>query len=170
MLLIKKEELKDYNDVYNVIKDAFLSAEHSDGNEHDLVNVLRQSKSFIPELSLVAEIDGKIVGHILFTKASVGKDTVLALAPLSVLPKFQKKGIGSALVSEGHNIAKKLGYSYSVVLGSEKYYPKFGYIPAVNLGINTPVGVPEINFMAVKLNENAAPIKCNMVYAKEFGI
>ena len=162
MLLIRKEELKDYNDVYNVIKDAFLSAEHSDGNEHDLVNVLRQSKSFIPELSLVAEIDGKIVGHILFTKASVGKDTVLALAPLSVLPKFQKKGIGSALVSEGHNIAKKLGYSYSVVLGSEKYYPKFG--------LNTPVGVPEINFMAVKLNENAAPIKGNMVYAKEFGI
>ena len=90
MLLIRKEELKDYNDVYNVIKDAFLSAEHSDGNEHDLVNVLRQSKSFIPELSLVAELDGKIVGHILFTKASVGKDTVLALAPLSVLPKFQK--------------------------------------------------------------------------------
>ena len=170
MLLIRKEELKDYNDVYNVIKDAFLSAEHSDGNEHDLVNVLRQSKSFIPECSLVAVIDGKIVGHILFTKASVGKDTVLALAPLSVLPKFQKKGIGSALVSEGHNIAKKLGYSYSVVLGSEKYYPKFGYISAEECGVEIPKDFPSSNFFIKPLQKNFKHVSGQVVYPNEFGL
>ena len=60
---------------------------------------------------------GKIVGHIMFTKAMVGNKAVLALAPLSVLPEYQKKGIGAALIKEGHRIAGELGYGYSVVLG-----------------------------------------------------
>lgn len=73
-----------------VIKEAFTNAEHSDGNEHELVTKLRKSDSFISQLSLVAEINGKIVGHILFTKAIVGNNIVLVLAPLSVLPEYQK--------------------------------------------------------------------------------
>ena len=170
MIKIRQENKEDYEEVYNVVKRAFESAEHSDGNEQDLVVNLRKSQNFISELSLVAIQDKRIVGYILFTKINIGEYKELALAPLAVLPEYQKQGIGKKLIKEGHKIAKKLGYHYSIVLGSEKYYPKFGYIPAVNLGINTPVGVPEINFMAVKLNENAAPIKGNMVYAKEFGI
>lgn len=93
-MLIRKEEPRDYETIYYVVKDAFHSAEHADGNEQDLVNALRKGEAFIPELSLVAEIDGKIVGHIMFTKATVGENTVLALAPLSVLPEYQRKGIG----------------------------------------------------------------------------
>lgn len=70
-LIIRQERPEDYDVVYHVIKEAFESAEHSDGNEQDLVAQLRNSKSFIPELSLVAVEDDKIVGHILFTKAFV---------------------------------------------------------------------------------------------------
>ena len=84
---IRKEISTDYETVYSVVKRAFESAEHADGNEQDLVNALRKGDAFIPELSLVAEVDGKIVGHIMFTKATVDGKTVLALAPLSVLPE-----------------------------------------------------------------------------------
>lgn len=140
-MIIRKEEAKDYEIVCLLVKKAFESAEHSDGNEQDLVNALRKGDSFIPELSLVAEIDRKIVGHIIFTKAILGDKTVLALAPLSVLPEYQRKGIGMALIKEGHRIAEKLGYGYSIVLGSEKYYPKAGYFPAEKFGIKPPFDV-----------------------------
>ncbi len=168
--MIRRAEKNDYNEIYSVIKVAFASAEHADGNEQDLVVELRLGDSYIPELSLVYEMDGKIVGHILFTKATVGDQTILALAPLSVLPEYQRRGIGLSLIKFGHRIAKGLGYKYSVVLGSETYYTKAGYVPADTLGILPPFDVPRENFMAHKLCENASAIYGTIKYAKEFGI
>ena len=170
MFEIRQENQNDYKEVYSVVKKAFETAEHSDGNEHDLVTVLRNSKNFIPELSLVAIEDNKIVGYILFTKVKIGDYEEVALAPLAVLPEFQKKGIGGSLIKKGHEIAKKLGYHYSIVLGSEKYYPKFGYVPAIKYGIEAPFQVDSENFMAVKLNDSIMEIKGIVEYAKEFGI
>lgn len=169
-MLIRQAESSDYETIYSVVKCAFDSAEHADGNEQDLVNALSKSEAFIPELSLVAEIDGKIVGHIMFTKATVGDKTVLALAPLSVLPEHQRKGIGTALIVEGHKIAKALGYGYSIVLGSAEYYPRMGYLPAEKFGISAPFDVPNENFMACRLNSNEPNIRGIMKYANEFGI
>ena len=169
-MLIRKEETKDYNIIFSVVKKAFESAEHSDGNEQDLVNALRKSEAYIPELSLVAEKDGEIVAHIMFTKARVESHIVLALAPLSVLPEYQRQGIGTASIEEGHKIAKNLGYEYSVVLGSEKYYPRAGYVPADTLGIFAPFDAPRENFMAYKIVENASNIYGKIRYAKEFGV
>ena len=169
-MLIRQETSNDYNDVYNLIKEAFATAEHSDGNEQDLVEALRNGDAFVPELSLVADIDGKIAGHILFTEGKVGEDTTLVLAPLSVSPKYQKQGIGTSLIKEGHKIAKKMGYQYSLVLGSESYYPRFGYLPAEQFGIEIPDGMPAENFMAIQLQEDAKPIRGAVTYAKEFGI
>lgn len=169
-MLIRKEEPKDYEIIYSVVKNAFDSAKHSDGNEQDLVNALRKGEAFIPELSLVAEVDGQIVGHIMFTRGKIEEDTVLVLAPLSVLPEYQKKGIGISLIKEGHKIAKELGYEYSIVLGSEKYYPKTGYLPADKFGIRPPFDVPNENFMAYKIKNDASDIHGIIKYAKEFGI
>ncbi len=168
--MIRQTTAKDFEIIYNVVKTAFANARHADGNEQDLVNALQKGDSYIPELSLVYEIDGKIVGHIMFTKATVGKATVLALAPLSVLPEYQRQGIGLNLISAGHEIAKMLGYEYSVVLGSEKYYPKAGYVPADTLGILPPFDVPRENFMACKLSDTPTTVFGIMKYAKEFGI
>ena len=170
MIEIRQENKKDYEEVYKLVKTAFEIAEHSDGNEQDLVVNLRNSDSFIPELSLVAVKDNKIVGYILFTKIKIENHEEIALAPLAVLPEYQKQGIGSKLIEEGHKIAKKLGYHYSIVLGSENYYPKFGYIPAIQYGIQAPFEVQNENFMAVKLNETNTEIKGVVQYAKEFGI
>ncbi|MCI9126397.1 MAG: N-acetyltransferase [Eubacterium sp.] len=169
-MLIRKEVLKDYERIFSVVKAAFDSAEHSDGNEHNLVSALRKGEAFIPDLSLVAEMDGKIVGHIMFTRAKIGDDIVLALALLSVLPEYQRKGIGMSLIKEGHRIAEKLGYEYSIVLGSEKYYPRAGYVPADSLGIKPPFDVLSENFMACKIKKDASNICGVIKYAKEFGI
>lgn len=170
MIEIRQENQKDYEEVYMVVKTAFETAEHSDGNEQDLVVALRNSDSFIPELSLVAVKDDKIVGYILFTKIKIENHEEIALAPLAVLPEYQKQGIGSMLIEQGHKIAKKLGYHYSIVLGSENYYPKFGYIPATQYGIQAPFDVANKNFMAAKLNDTDIEITGVVQYAKEFGI
>lgn len=169
-MIIRRENEKDYEEIYVLVKQAFESAKQADGNEQDLVNNLRNGNGYIPELSLVAEIGEKIVGHIMFSKAFVGNCEVLALAPLSVLPAYQRQGIGTALIKEGHRIAGELGYSYSVVLGSENYYPKAGYLPADEYGIKAPFDVPRNNFMAYKLRDIVPEISGTMKYAKEFGI
>ena len=170
MIEIRQENQKDYEEVYMIVKTAFEIAEHSDGNEQDLVVALRNSDRFIPELSLVAVKEDKIVGYILFTKIKIENHEEIALAPLAVLPEYQKQGIGSMLIEQGHKIAKQLGYHYSIVLGSENYYPKFGYIPATQYGIQAPFDVANENFMAVKLNDADTGIQGVVQYAKEFGI
>lgn len=170
MFEIRQENVNDYNEVYNVVKEAFEKAEHSDGDEQDLVVRLRKSGSFVPELSLVAQTGNKIIGHILFTEIKIGSSTELALAPLAVLPEYQRKGVGRSLIQEGHRIAKSLGYNYSVVLGSPKYYSKVGYIPASKYNIKPPFDVEDEFFMAVKLNENAGTISGTVQYDKAFGI
>lgn len=170
MIKIRQECKDDYNEVYDVVKSAFESAEHSDGDEQELVVRLRKSKNFIERLSLVAEVDGKIAGHIMFTKIDIAGTVQLALAPLAVLPEYQKKGIGTALIKEGHCIASQLGYDFSVVLGSENYYPKFGYKKASLYGIRAPFDVPDENFMAFKLNDKDMLLNGVVKYAEEFGI
>lgn len=169
-LEIRQEQPADYDAVYQVVKEAFARAEHSDGNEQDLVSALRKSEAFIPELSLVAVEDNRIVGHILFTEAVVGNTKVLALAPLSVLPAYQNRGIGLSLIRQGHAVAARLGYPYAVVLGHANYYPKAGYVPASRYGISAPFPVEDESFMAVCLSGNAERLEGMMEYDKAFGI
>ena len=115
---IRQETPADYDAVYRLVKEAFATADHSDGDEQDLVVRLRKSDAFIPELSLVAEANGVLAGYILLTKIGVGEETELAAAPLAVAPAFQRKGVGSALIREVERAARELGYRYIVILGS----------------------------------------------------
>lgn len=167
---IRQETPQDYDAVYEVVKRAFLSAQHSDGTEQDLVVALRKSESFVPELSLVATQNGRVVGHILFTRVCVGAQAALALAPLSVLPSCQRQGIGTALMEEGHRIAAALGYGYSIVLGHPGYYPRAGYVPASTYGIQAPFDVADESFMALKLSSGAGQIAGRVRYDAAFGI
>ncbi|WP_439128249.1 GNAT family N-acetyltransferase [Polaribacter sp.] len=172
-MIIRQETKIDHKVVFNLIKSAFKNAEFADHTEQFLVEKLRKSDAFIPELSLVAEIDKKIVGHILLTKLKVRNDVKefdsLALAPVSVLPEFQKKGIGAKLIVQSHEKAKKLGYKSVIVLGHEKYYPKFGYKQAHKFGIKLPFEVPKENCMAIELVKNGLKGVTGMVeYPKEF--
>ncbi|MCT4632471.1 MAG: N-acetyltransferase [Firmicutes bacterium] len=168
-IIIRQEGKKDYKSVYQVVKEAFEKEEYSDKDEHNLVERLRKSQAFIEELSLVAEIEGKIVGHIMFTKIKIGSHTALALAPVSVSPDHQGLGIGSKLIIRGHEIAKELGYKAVVLLGHENYYPRFGYKKASDYKIKAPFEVPDENFMVVELIEGGLKdIEGTVEYAKEF--
>ncbi len=167
---IRAETEQDYADTEQVVRSAFEHAEHADGNESELVHDLRSSAAFIPELSLVAEADGIIIGHIMFTRAYVEENVVLALAPLSVLPEYQRHGIGKALIAEGHRIAGKAGYAYSVVLGDTDYYGRMGYSSAGSLGINAPPGIQEEYLMACKLRDKTPVLNGIIRYAAEFGL
>lgn len=169
-ITIRQELEKDRLNVYNLIKETFSQAVHSDGNEHNLVERLRKSEAFIPELSLVAVVDNKIVGHILFTKLKVGKTTQLALAPLTVAPQFQKQGIGSLLVNAGHNIAKDMGFEYSILLGYPEYYSRFGYEPSIVFNIKCPFDVPQEYFMALNLQGKKSLLNAEVEYPKEFSM
>jgi len=122
---------------------------------------MRKSSSFIPKLSLVAtdKNNNKILGHILLSKIKISKDDnewveSLALAPVSVLPEYQNKGIGGLLITEALKKAKELGYNSVVVLGHPEYYPKFGFKKASLWGIKAPFDVPDEAFMAIELSKN----------------
>lgn len=167
-ITIREEQPNDYPFVYQAVKSAFENAEHTDNDEQNLVERLRKSNAYIPELSLVAELDGKIVGHIMFTKITVGNIAALALAPLSIVPEMQNKGIGGELIQAGHKIAQDMGYGFSIVVGHETYYPRFGYLPASSLGIKSPFEVPEKNFMAINLQGSQNRLEGTVEYPKEF--
>ncbi len=167
---IQRETKNDYSQVYQVVQAAFQTAEHSDGNEADLVVALRKSAAFVPELALVAKLEDELVGYILLTKIKIGENAGLALAPLAVLPSFQKQGIGSALIKKAHEIAEALGYPTIVVLGDPAYYSQFGYVEASQWQIQAPFDVPSEYFRVYFLGNHLNKPRGLVTYAPEFGI
>lgn len=148
---------------------AFSGIAHSDHNEHKLVEQLRLDEAYISELSLVAEVDNTLVGYVMLTQARIGEQSALLLAPLAVLPAYQRQGIGRHLLEEAHKRAKQMGYHHILVLGDATYYGSLGYRRAVDFGICLPEGFPEANFLVNHLDTN--PIKGSQVYlAKPFGL
>jgi len=173
-MIIRQEIESDYLITESVIKDAFKNADYSDSHESFLVQKLRQSLDFIPQLSIVAEIKGRIVGHILFSKILIiGSNNYesIALAPISVLPDYQKRGIGSKLILEGLLRTKLLGFESVIVLGHKDYYPRFGFEKASRWSIYCPFEVPDENFMAIELKKDSLAGKSGIVkYSEEFGL
>lgn len=172
MIYIRPEGPVDYPAVRRLVQAAFAQAEYTDHDEHNLVERLRQSESYVPALSLVAEDDGTLVGHILFTTVTVGDMVALALAPLSVLPQRQGQGIGRQLIERGHHEARTRGYGFSILLGHAGYYPRFGYQPASRFGIRCPFDdIPDANFMACDLqNRPDTRLEGMVVYPPAFFI
>ena len=170
-ILFRQENKDDYTAVSNVIQRAFEKEEMSDHSEQYLVERLRNSEAFIPELSIVAKINQKIAGHILLTKIKVvNKESVsLALAPVSVLPEYQGKGIGGKLIETAHKKAKELGFGSVILLGHENYYPRFGYEIAKKYGIKLPFDVPDENCMAIELIKGSLKgVEGTVVYPNAF--
>lgn len=172
---IRQEKSADYSKVRGVIKQAFDRVLFSDHQEHVLVEGLRVSNAFIPELSLVATHQDEVVGHILLTKIVITQPGIelesLALAPVSVLPDYQKMGIGGALINHAHECAKKLGFRSVVLLGHADYYPRFGYKKASAFGIKLPFNAPDEHCMAIELVPDGLKGVSGMVeYPEAFGL
>jgi putative acetyltransferase len=146
-MLIRSEEEKDWAGVYAVNAAAFETP-----LEANLVNALRQQAQSL--ISLVAENDGTIVGHILFSPVSLtgyAGVKIMGLGPMAVAPNHQRKGIGSALVRAGVDRCKQLGCGAIVVLGRPEYYPRFGFLTSSRFGIGSEYDVPEEVFMVMEL-------------------
>ncbi len=151
MINIRCETLPDYTVIAEVNTLAF-----GQQNEVKLVEEIRRSDRYISELSLVAEVENFVVGHILFSYIDlVGEEAlqVLGLAPLAVHPEFQRQGIGSALIKAGLEIAEAKKEVIVIVLGHPHFYTRFGFQPSVVYEIESPFPVPEDVFMVKPLAE-----------------
>lgn len=167
---LRTENKDDFKEVFELNSIAF-----GQDNEAKLVDALRSNQNaFLPELSIVATDNNKIVGHILFTKINIKDDSgrlneSLGLAPMAVRPELQKNGIGGQLIRKGFEVAKELGFKSVIVLGHEHYYPKFGFQPADKWKIKSPFDVPSNVFMAIELvTDGLKDISGTVVYPKEF--
>ena len=137
--------------------------------EARLVDALRDSEDHVPELCLVAMLDGSVVGHIAFSRARLaGGPQVLALAPMAVLPRHQRHGAGSALVTEALRRAAETHFPLVVVVGHADYYPRFGFEPAGELGIRAPFEVPSEAWMAYRLPAYTPEARGTVVYPDAF--
>jgi predicted N-acetyltransferase YhbS len=129
---IRAERITDYSDIAGLNYDAFVRWHPAAFKaEPLLVDVLRHSPLFDPELSLVAEMDGRVVGHALFSPFDAivlgARQRGVFLAPLCVAPAHQRQGIGSLLMDRGHEVARSKGYAFALLCGHPDYYPRFGY-------------------------------------------
>jgi len=167
MIEIREETKNDYDEIRLVNNIAF-----GQTTEGMIVDKLRDSSKEI--LSLVAAKNDKIIGHILFSPAHIdtNSETIkgIALGPMSVLPEFQNKGIGTMLVKEGLRLIKEMSYPFVVVLGHKKYYPRFGFEPASIYNLKCPwEGVPDEAFMVLLFNDAAIKnINGTIKYRDEF--
>ncbi len=162
-IIVRQEEEKDYRRVEEITRAAFDYPERITRGkigcpyEHWMVHELR-FRDGITELSLVAQRkNGTIVGHIICSKAAVIKESytlpVLNFGPLSVLPEYQRQGIGQALIRTMIEKAKKLGYGAILFFGRPEYYPQFGFKEAAIYGISDAEGYNYPAFMAMELKE-----------------
>jgi putative acetyltransferase len=126
-MLLRPETPSDYAAITEINIRAF----ENRANEAMIIAALRLRPAFDPALSLVAEVDGQLVGHVLFTPCTLrllGQEVLaVTLAPLAVLPEFQGRGIGAALTEAGHDVTRRKGYALSFLLGHPSYYPRLGY-------------------------------------------
>lgn len=131
-ITIRNETETDYRAVEELTREAFWNLNFPGCSEHYLIHVLRSHADFIPELDLVAEADGKIVGSIIYSKSKLtdekgNEKDILTFGPLSVSPEYQRKGIGKALIEHSFIKAAELGYDTVVIFGSPSNYISRGF-------------------------------------------
>ncbi len=156
-MIVRRERGEDAPAIADVHRRAF-----GEENVAQLVELIRASDRFVPELSLVAEDGGDVVGHVLLSHVTFeplgasgpephARREVLTLSPVGVLPEYQRRGVGAALIAEALERARRLGEELVVLEGIPAYYPRFGFVRASTLGIDPPRPVPDEAWMALPL-------------------
>ena len=147
LIEIREERPDDHAAIRDVNRRAF--GQDQEGN---IVDGLRSNGAAL--LSLVAILNDRIVGHIMYTPAIIGSVTGAALGPMSVLPEHQRHGIGSKLVSTGNQRLREAGYPFIIVLGHPAFYPRFGFRRASTLAVKCEWDVPDDVVMLLILDES----------------
>ncbi|MBJ7501498.1 MAG: N-acetyltransferase [Sphingopyxis sp.] len=169
-LVIRPARAEDEEAIDSVIRAAFAGTEFGHQGEADLVRMIEADGDVM--VSLVAERDGAIAGHVLFSRMDVEADGAAipgaGLAPVSVAPALQRQGIGDALIHAGLDALRRQDVAIGFVLGHENYYPRFGYSPELAARFASPFAGP--HFMAMMLDSGATwPQGGRADYAPAFG-
>jgi putative acetyltransferase len=145
-MIIRTETPLDIGAIFDITKSAFENHPYSNCTEQFIVNGLRASNALA--VSLVAEIDGKLVGHIAFSPVTFSDESEnwYGLGPISVLPDCQRQGVGKKLVNDGLNLLKDIGAEGCVLVGEAAYYERFGFKSPEGLKYE---GVPQENFLTL---------------------
>ena len=164
---IRPERVSEADAIYRVQLAAF-------GKEPEarIVELMRGTDRFVPDLSLVAEVGGELVGHVLVTYTDLVTDDETArvplLGPIGVLPERQGVGVGSALVRAALAAVDARGDPIVVLEGNPAYYRRFGFVPAADFGIAAPPGVPAQYFQAVRLGRHDPALRGTVHYPPPF--
>ncbi|MCL2671780.1 MAG: N-acetyltransferase [Clostridiales bacterium] len=153
---IRPETPADYKQILRITHAAFQTLDYPGRrrmDEHYLVALLRDSPVVIPELCFVAELDGELVGHILYARTGIHRPDgttapTISFGPLTVLPKYHRQGIGRALVAHSFAAARALGHGAVIITGVPDYYPKLGFVRAAAYGLSYSDGSIFDAFMA----------------------
>ncbi|MDD3279684.1 MAG: N-acetyltransferase [Lachnospiraceae bacterium] len=157
-IIIREEKKEDYKATELMTMRAFWNEHFPGCNEHYLVHVLRESEDYLPKLSRVAELDGKIVGTIFYTKAWIVNDNqkheIVTFGPLCVEPTAQGLGVGGKLLHETFKLVKEAGYPGICIFGEPEYYPKHGFKTCDHFGITDEEGNNFDAFMGYEVVES----------------
>lgn len=157
-VVIRAEETADFAGIYALVKEAFATARVSDGTEQDFVTRLRSGRNYIPELALVMEKDGVLIGQVMLTRQAIKSDKAvkaLLLAPLCVALPERNRGYGQALIAEALKRAAALGYQAVFLVGDIAYYQKAGFERADRWGIDNVDNIPAQHVLARELVPDA---------------
>ena len=159
---IRKERPDDIPVIRDVNRRAF-----GQDQEANIVEALRSNGAV--SLSLVATVDNRVVGHVMYSPARIGAVVGAGLGPVAVLPEHQRQGIGSQLIEVGNRQLKDTGCPFIVVIGHADYYPRFGFTPARPLGLTCEWDVPDDVFLLLVLDRGTMQHVSGMVkYRPEF--
>ena len=166
-ITVRKEDAADIKAIDVVHMSAF-----EGDQEVGLIDTLRKSSSFLPDLSLVAEFKERIVGHILLSKVVIQHGAksadILALAPMAVVPSQSHRGIGSDLVTAAINVAKDNNFDAIVVVGHPEFYKRFGFKPAAEFGLHCNLPVPDEIVTAMELKDGALGKDGHVIFPSHF--
>ncbi len=157
-IIIRSEKENDYRTVEELIREAFWNLYIPGCNEHYILHKLRKSGDFIPELEFVAEKEGQIVGQIVYSRGNIKyiqgvEKEVISFGPVSVLPAFQKQGIGSSMIIHTINLARDMGFPAICIYGDPRYYSRFGFRCAEKYEIKTADDKFAVALLVLKLKQ-----------------
>lgn len=160
MIVIRNETEKDYKTVEEITRKAFYNIYVPGCMEHYLVHIMRDHEDFIKELDFVIELDGKVIGNIMYTKAKLVDEAgeekaILTFGPVSILPEYQRIGYGKQLMEHSFQKARQMGYDVVVIFGDPGNYVSRGFKGSSRYHICLPDGSYPTAMLAKELKENA---------------
>lgn len=159
-IIIRQETAADFRTVEEVVRDSFWNVYRPGCAEHFVLHCFRDNADFIPELDLILETDGRIIGQIMYARAAIVTESgeklpVATFGPVSVLTDYRRQGLGERLISHSLGMASEMGFSAVMITGDLNYYKRFGFVCGKDLGITYADDPDAEYFLALELRSDA---------------